>query len=61
MSESKSLWSRLFGKGDTSSCCAVRIEAVPEESKTAKSESQPACCAVRVEEIKKKPADPPST
>ena len=51
MAEKKGLIARLFGKQEASSCCAVRIEAVPDEREAVPTAQKSPCCGMRVEAI----------
>ncbi|WP_047682587.1 MULTISPECIES: hypothetical protein [Xenorhabdus] len=49
MSEKKSFWASLFGKQKMSTCCAVRIEEVSEESTKDSGVKPTSCCDTRIE------------
>ncbi|WP_323838255.1 hypothetical protein [Photorhabdus africana] len=44
MSEKKGFIARLFGKQETSACCAMRIEAMTEEAQDISKEKNSDCC-----------------
>lgn len=51
MSEKKGFFGRLFGKQEASACCAVKIEAVPDEPAKPAAAKPSSCCAVRIEAV----------